>query len=354
MSIPLRCTSFLVFILSFVLPTAQGAASEEIDRALSEFSESLAAQVRRASVKKIAVPDLADLQGKPLMLGAFIAEETTVNLVSSTNAFTVVDRANLNKILAEHKLSRTGLEQPENIKKLGHFSGVDAIVLGTLTVFKSDVRFTAKIISTETADIMGAAKGQIPRTPEIEELLKSAAPEPQASKPPGAEKFETNRVAATKPVQMAPPKVAENSKQIEDLLLQIESMRLTGDQYTGNLLVTAVFRNMSTTKSIGVGMFSLSNVEMESKIYNDKGDEFSLYASSMSGLPWAISGEYLAEIKPEGTLEANLKYFIRWNDKNGNFGPYRFQAVILVGDGDRGRYGNVRKLNFNIAIPTAR
>jgi hypothetical protein len=325
---------------------------DSIERELERFSESLAAQLRKAGVKKITILDLADNEKKSVPIGAFIAEETTVNLVSSTNTFIVVDRANLNKILEEHKLSRTGLEEPENVKKLGHFSGVDAIVTGTITPLKDEIRFTAKVISTETADILGAAKGRFPKSAELAQMLEVKLPviktnELQPVKPPEV---------TIKPTNAPPPKppIPDNSQKIDDLLLQIESMKLVGDQYNANLVTTAVFKNTSSTKTLGIGMFSRSNREMESVVRNDMGDEFALFASSMSGLPWASSEQYLTEIKPGGTLVATLKYYISWKDKNGNFGPYRLQATILAGDGDRGRYTNVKQLNFNITIPTAR
>jgi len=41
----------------------------------------------------------------------------------SKRDFSVLDRANLNSILAEHKLTAKGLVDPENAKKLGMFSG---------------------------------------------------------------------------------------------------------------------------------------------------------------------------------------------------------------------------------------
>jgi len=34
--------------------------------------------------------------------------------------------------MTEHKLTATGLVDPENAKKLGMFAGVDALVLGTM------------------------------------------------------------------------------------------------------------------------------------------------------------------------------------------------------------------------------
>jgi len=68
--------------------------------------------------KKVTVLDFTDLQGGASELGKYIAEQLTVNLVMGKREFSVLDRANLKSILAEHKLTSTGLVDPENAKKL--------------------------------------------------------------------------------------------------------------------------------------------------------------------------------------------------------------------------------------------
>jgi curli biogenesis system outer membrane secretion channel CsgG len=52
----------------------------------------------------------------------------------------MVDRANIKSILAEHKLTEEGLVNPANAKKLGEFAGVDAILMGNVTVLDYGVK----------------------------------------------------------------------------------------------------------------------------------------------------------------------------------------------------------------------
>ena len=56
----------------------------------------------------------------------------TVNFVMGKRDFSVLDRADLKKILAEHKLTALGLVDPDNAKKLGQFAGVDALIMGNM------------------------------------------------------------------------------------------------------------------------------------------------------------------------------------------------------------------------------
>jgi len=102
-------------------------------------------------------------------MGRFIAEELTTSLVLSERPFKTIDRANLRMILEEQKLSMTGLMSPENAKKL-KVSGVDGLVRGTLTPFGESFRLTIQVIAVENAQIVGAARGTVPKTNAMESL----------------------------------------------------------------------------------------------------------------------------------------------------------------------------------------
>src|SRR5689334_739782 len=120
--------SWLVLTLGF--PHIQ---AQEIDKELSDLTEKLAVAIKDHGRKKITVLDFTDLDGHTTELGRYIAEHLTVNFVIGKREFSVLDRANLKSVLAEHKLTATGLIDPENAKKLGQFAGVDALILGTIT-----------------------------------------------------------------------------------------------------------------------------------------------------------------------------------------------------------------------------
>ncbi|HET9866497.1 MAG TPA: FlgO family outer membrane protein, partial [Nitrospira sp.] len=114
--------------------------------------------------------DFTDLQSIPTELGRIIAEQVSIGLISTRDGFGVMDRANLNRILAEHRLTAAGLVDPTNAKKLGQFAGVDAIVVGNAIPFTDDVLITMKLIATETAEIVGAVQGRVPLTADIKDL----------------------------------------------------------------------------------------------------------------------------------------------------------------------------------------
>jgi TolB-like protein len=151
-----------------VLVQAQG-----LDTQLKPLVDEVVAGAEQAGVMRLTVADFADLQGRTTELGRFVAEELGTSLVLAKAKFGVIDRANLRTILAEHKLSMSGLVNPNTAKKLGEIAGVDGIVTGTITPLGDSVRITVKVIATDTAMVVAAARSDVARTSAVEELLGS-------------------------------------------------------------------------------------------------------------------------------------------------------------------------------------
>jgi curli biogenesis system outer membrane secretion channel CsgG len=186
-----------VFLMTIILVGLGSGSAEAQDyqREFDRIAEEVAAAVQKSGLKNIAVVDFTDLQGNVQEIGRFMAEELTTSLVLGQRSFKTIDRANLRNILAEQKLTMTGLINPDNAKKL-RISGVDGLVTGTLTPFGESIRLTVKVVSAETAQIVGAARGVVPKTSSMESLGNaiedSSAPvgsSPHQSAPPKKGKY---------------------------------------------------------------------------------------------------------------------------------------------------------------------
>jgi TolB-like protein len=153
-----------------LLATAAPAAAYEQE--IEQLASTLVAEIADAGKKTIAVVDFTDLQGNVTELGRFLAEEFSVAIAGAGRGFEVVDRTHLGSILREHKLSTTGLIDPQTARELGKIVGVEALVTGTMTPFGDSVRIAIKILDTESAKIIGSTTGNIPRTGAIEDLLR--------------------------------------------------------------------------------------------------------------------------------------------------------------------------------------
>jgi TolB-like protein len=157
-------------LIACLLIVGNVARAADINREFETIANSLAAKIAATNKTKIAVADLTDLQGVVHQLGRFVSEEIAINLVLSGRKFTVIDRNHLRTILREQKLSMSGLMDPRNQKKLGKILGVDALLLGSITSFGESYRITFKMVATDTAQVVAADRGSIPKTPATNEL----------------------------------------------------------------------------------------------------------------------------------------------------------------------------------------
>jgi TolB-like protein len=152
-------------------------AEEAFDSALAKTTDQIATAVNNANLKAVTVPGFTDLHDNESDLGLFLADQVSAGLVQKKCA--VVDRKNLDKILAEHKLTTSGLVDPENAKKLGQFAGVDAIVIGTVIPLSGTIRVTVRVLATDSARVLAAASVDIPKTNLIRDVMgEQEIPEP--------------------------------------------------------------------------------------------------------------------------------------------------------------------------------
>jgi hypothetical protein len=122
----------IAILLCFVLSMHMLASAQDMDSAIAKLTEDVATRISDSGNKKVTVLDFTDLQGNANELGRYVAEELTVDFVMSKRSFSVLDRANLKRILAEHKLTASGLIDPATAKQFGQLAGVDAMIFGTI------------------------------------------------------------------------------------------------------------------------------------------------------------------------------------------------------------------------------
>ena len=133
----------LCIMLAFTQARAQGG----LDQRVSELSQQIATKMSAKQKTTIAIVEFTDLQGNVTDLGRFLAEELVTRL-GDLEKFRVIERQLLTKIIAEQKLSLTGVVDPASAKQLGKILGVDAIVAGSVTNLAQSVRVNARLIRT--------------------------------------------------------------------------------------------------------------------------------------------------------------------------------------------------------------
>ncbi|HEX2839360.1 MAG TPA: FlgO family outer membrane protein [Phycisphaerales bacterium] len=140
------------------------------EKELAELATKLSTPLIEKQKPKVTAIDFTDIKGRPNELGRYWAEQLAVELVG-IKGMTVLDRANIASIMAEHQLTADGLVKPENAKKLGQFAGVDAIVIGSMTEVNQNVVLTVRVISAETAELVAAGRANVPVTNDLRKML---------------------------------------------------------------------------------------------------------------------------------------------------------------------------------------
>lgn len=159
----------ILVLVACWLATAGAARAQTLDKEMVGLAAKLNKALVAQGFKNVAAVDFTDLQGQPTELGRYLSERLSVEIVASAGV-SMVDRANIKSILAEHKLTEEGLVNPANAKKLGEFAGVDAILIGNITDLDG-IELMVKAISTDSAKIVAAGRVAFPKTSDIQQLL---------------------------------------------------------------------------------------------------------------------------------------------------------------------------------------
>lgn len=242
----------LIVMLIALVNLSVAGAGFAYEKEIKALSATMSEKVAKAGKKNIAVADFTDLQGNTTELGRFLAEELSADLAEDGKGFEIVDRNNLRSILNEHKFSMSGLVDPKTIKQLGQIAGVDAIVTGTVTPFGDSVRVSAKVIATDTAKVIAAAKGDIAKTKAIEELLSRG--------------IDTRTEASPATVSSVPtPRPAKGGQSIEmsNFVFNLKWCKTSGQTIICDLLVT----NKDNDRQIYVDA-------RETRLFDDYGNEY--------------------------------------------------------------------------------
>lgn len=255
-------------------------------------AQSIMATLGQTERKAVAVVDFTDLQGNVTELGRFLAEELSVALstLGREPGVTVIDRTHLKAILAEHKLSASGLMDPQAARRVAAIAGVDALVTGTVTPLGDSVRLTVKVLDVGNARIVAATSVDIPRTQAIAALLEarieggtgSPTPAPQPPRPGGG------------------PAAAEGAGQsieADGVRFDLQKCRLSGGEVACSLLVTSLREDVKIHPS-GLRSFDESGDEHKATRFQigliESRAEYLYHVSLIAGVPvrgsWGFQG----------------------------------------------------------------
>lgn len=205
--------------------------------------------------RRIAV---LDFKAKDTNFGGMVSNIFAKHLLMI--GYNVVERQELQRILAEQKLNLSGVIAYDQIKQVGRLSGVDALLMGNALEgakkLKKEVSITGKLIDAQTGEVIwvGAGTKQAENTQEAIEHAVSAiagkvsryiktAPRPRvALKPekkqdttpgqPGRLKEEKSTPEPPKPADSTPESESGAQKQYQNAQKKQESAQEAGPKST--------------------------------------------------------------------------------------------------------------------------
>ena len=325
---------FIPLILCLLLCGRAFAEPQEIDKELSTLAGKLAAAIKEHGNKKVTVLDFTDLHGNPHgELGKYIAEQLTVDLVMGKQGFAVLDRANLKSILAEHKLTATGLVDPENAKKLGQFAGVDAMIVGTIIPKKDKVSLNIEIITTDTAVIISADWAEFKADDTVRQLVAAPATEAKGVSGLGG--------TTEKPAIV---------KTLGDLRVELQSLKIVDDRkYILSMLLT----NQNPRKSIWVALRTDLVGELKGSVTSPNSSQYGSDSRGVSG----VNADALqhggffkpTEIKVNEAVPVTVK-FSENRFPSAESGACTVQLEFLIGSSYDGSFGNATSKNMVVKM----
>lgn len=152
------------------LPQPNPTPQVSLEQRLGELSRDISDELTDKQKTTVAIADFVNLNGNSSNFGKFLAEELVTRLYK-TRKLKVIERQRLDKVIAEQKLSLTEIIEASSAKRIGRILGVDAIVAGTISELGNNFRINARIISTETGELLAAAGATIAKDQEVCSLI---------------------------------------------------------------------------------------------------------------------------------------------------------------------------------------
>jgi TolB-like protein len=197
-----------------------------LDQRISELSQQIANKMSARQKTTIAVVEFTDLQGNITDFGRYLAEELITRLYDNEK-FKVIERQQLNRVIAEQKLSLSGVIDPASAKQLGKILGVDAIVSGSTTNLAQSLKVNARLISTETGEIFAVASTEIFKDESVIGLLANGTGSSQVQKLAAQTDAKTN----------------SRKINVRDFVFELEACRNSAGSVVCSLTVTNVAPN---------------------------------------------------------------------------------------------------------------
>ncbi len=161
---PRRTALSLLFAASVCLGPCSAVQARNVEASLTSLVDSLLLGVPESTtVTRLAVLPFDDKAGAAEANRGVAVATLVMARLAADGRFALVDRAAFKKMLNEIELSQSDLVEESGAVRAGKMLAADALLTGSLTELFGTVRVSAKIIRTETSEILATASVRVER-----------------------------------------------------------------------------------------------------------------------------------------------------------------------------------------------
>jgi curli biogenesis system outer membrane secretion channel CsgG len=161
----LKKVLLIIFLLILFMQKNSMAASEidsKMQKIVKQFIKAYNEKETDFDIATVAVfPFQANEKLSKKKVNVAVSELITLHLVKSPK-FKVIERNQLETILKEQELGLTGAIASETAAKVGQLIGARLLVLGNVIQVGTHYQISAKLVDTETSEIISAAISEVP------------------------------------------------------------------------------------------------------------------------------------------------------------------------------------------------
>jgi TolB-like protein len=162
--------------LPYCLPTSLWAAAN-YEESLKQLAEGVIAEAIKAKKQRLAFLDFTDSKGNATPLGQFLADEVGTQVLVA-GELKVVERTLVLSTLKKLHVDQIEPAQAKSVRRAAKAIRADVFIAGSYMETPEGVLVTAKLISPLNVQVVGAARGTLPKTGPLGVFIK------EANKPP--------------------------------------------------------------------------------------------------------------------------------------------------------------------------
>lgn len=139
-------------------------SAPELPGAVDKLAAQIIASLPKGSASKIAVAPFVNLgpTAREKKLGEVVSELLVTRLSGKPN-IQIIERAQLDAVLQELKLSMLGLTEGSNAEKVGKLLGAEAMIVGSVSEIGDKFAVTARHVNVTTGQVAFAKEVQVPQ-----------------------------------------------------------------------------------------------------------------------------------------------------------------------------------------------